>query len=151
MLRDDQLDIARPARIRQHHRRQRLRKIEPAAAIVGLDNDYRGEIRLDDLRILSAAWTAASSSRTHRPFPWMTVEENVTVALDRRPLGRGRRRSSIAENLALVNLSGFEEPIPTSCRAAWPARRDHRALINEPKVLLLGQRPFGALDALKPG
>jgi sulfonate transport system ATP-binding protein len=116
--------------------------------IVGLDNDYQGEIRLDDRRILSTSLDRGIVFQDHRLFPWMTVEENVAVALDRRPLGREAKKKLIAESLALVNLSGFEGAYPHQLSGGMAQRAAiARALINEPKVLLLDE-PFGALDAL---
>jgi len=116
--------------------------------IVGLDNDYQGEIRLDDQRILATSLDRGIVFQDHRLFPWMTVEENVSVALDQRALGRQTKKKLVRENLALVNLTGFEGAYPHQLSGGMAQRAAiARALINEPKVLLLDE-PFGALDAL---
>lgn len=116
--------------------------------IVGLDNDYQGEIRLDDRRILSTSLDRGIVFQDHRLFPWMTVAENVAVALDQRPVGREAKKKLVAESLALVNLTGFETAYPHQLSGGMAQRAAiARALVNEPKVLLLDE-PFGALDAL---
>ncbi|CAN7614637.1 ABC transporter ATP-binding protein [Phenylobacterium sp. LjRoot219] len=116
--------------------------------IAGLDNDYAGEIRLDDARILSPSLDRGIVFQDHRLFPWMTVEQNVAVALVKRRLNRGAKRKLVAENLALVGLTGFERAYPHQLSGGMAQRAAiARALVNEPKVLLLDE-PFGALDAL---
>jgi sulfonate transport system ATP-binding protein len=116
--------------------------------IVGLDNDYRGEIRLNDLRILSTSLERGIVFQDHRLFPWMTLEQNIGVALQNRRLPRETKRKLVAENLALVNLSGFEQAYPHQLSGGMAQRAAiARALVNEPKLLLLDE-PFGALDAL---
>lgn len=116
--------------------------------IAGLDNDYAGEIRLDDARILSTSLDRGIVFQDHRLFPWMTVEQNVAVALVKRRLTREAKRKLVAENLALVGLTGFERAYPHQLSGGMAQRAAiARALVNEPKVLLLDE-PFGALDAL---
>jgi len=116
--------------------------------IAGLDNAYAGEIRLDDERILSPSLDRGLVFQDHRLFPWMTVEQNVAAALLKRRLGREAKRKLVAENLALVGLTGFERAYPHQLSGGMAQRAAiARALVNEPKVLLLDE-PFGALDAL---
>jgi len=116
--------------------------------IVGLDGAYEGEIRLDSERILSTSLDRGIVFQDHRLFPWMTVEQNVTVALSKRALSRDVKRQLIAENLAMVGLTGFEGAFPHQLSGGMAQRAAiARALVNEPKVLLLDE-PFGALDAL---
>lgn len=116
--------------------------------IVGLDNAYEGDIRVDDERILSTSLERGIVFQDHRLFPWMTLEQNVGVALKRRNLSRETRKKLVRESLAMVNLSGFEDAFPHQLSGGMAQRAAiARALVNEPKVLLLDE-PFGALDAL---
>jgi ABC-type nitrate/sulfonate/bicarbonate transport system ATPase subunit len=116
--------------------------------IIGLDVAYDGEIRLDGARVLSTSLDRGIVFQDHRLFPWMTVEQNVAVALSKRPLSKQAKAQLVAENVALVGLEGFERAFPHQLSGGMAQRAAiARALVNEPKVLLLDE-PFGALDAL---
>ncbi len=116
--------------------------------IIGLDTAYQGEIRLDGARILSTSLDRGIVFQDHRLFPWMTVEQNIAVALTKRRLPKAAKAQLVAENIALVGLEGFEGAFPHQLSGGMAQRAAiARALVNEPKVLLLDE-PFGALDAL---
>lgn len=116
--------------------------------IVGLDNDYEGEIRLDNTRVAGTGLERGLVFQDHRLFPWMTVAKNVEVALLNQKLPRERRDRLIAEHLALVGLSDFGDAYPHQLSGGMAQRAAiARALVNEPKVLALDE-PLGALDAL---
>jgi NitT/TauT family transport system ATP-binding protein len=82
-------------------------------------------------------------------FPWKTVLWNVTCG----PIKQGRLGKKTAEVearglLARVGLKGIEDQYPGSLSGGMKRRVEIvRALMNEPKVLLLDE-PFRALDAL---
>jgi len=116
--------------------------------ITGLDTDYDGEIRLDGSQIAGTGLERGLVFQDHRLFPWMTVVENVGVALINQKLPRERRERLIANQLALVGLTGFEKAYPHQLSGGMAQRAAiARALVNEPKVLALDE-PLGALDAL---
>jgi ABC-type nitrate/sulfonate/bicarbonate transport system ATPase subunit len=117
--------------------------------ILGLDSSYDGEIRVDGERVLSTSLDRGIVFQDHRLFPWMTVEQNVSVALvKRRRLSRDAKARLVSENIRLVGLEGFEDAFPHQLSGGMAQRAAiARALVNEPKVLLLDE-PFGALDAL---
>jgi NitT/TauT family transport system ATP-binding protein/sulfonate transport system ATP-binding protein len=116
--------------------------------IVGLDTDYDGEIRLDDTRVAGTGLERGLVFQDHRLFPWMTVAQNVEVALLNQKPPKERRERLIAEHLALVGLSDFGEAYPHQLSGGMAQRAAiARALVNEPKVLALDE-PLGALDAL---
>jgi NitT/TauT family transport system ATP-binding protein/sulfonate transport system ATP-binding protein len=116
--------------------------------IIGLDVAYDGEIRLDGKRVLSTSLDRGIVFQDHRLFPWMTVEQNIAVALAKRPLTKQTKARLVAENVALVGLDGFQKAFPRQLSGGMAQRAAiARALVNEPKVLLLDE-PFGALDAL---
>lgn len=116
--------------------------------IAGLDNDYDGDIRLDGSRISGTSLDRGLVFQDHRLFPWMTVAENVEVALINQALPRERKDRLVAEHLKLVGLDGFEDAYPHQLSGGMAQRAAiARGLVNEPKVLALDE-PLGALDAL---
>lgn len=124
-------------------------------AIAGFDQLTSGEIYMDGQLL-------ASPGRRLRPgpdrmvvfqhgalFPWKTVLWNVTCGPIRQ--GRMARRKSeemARQLLARVGLQGIERQYPGALSGGQKRRVEIvRALMNEPKVLLLDE-PFRALDAL---
>ncbi|MDW3712096.1 MULTISPECIES: ABC transporter ATP-binding protein [Pseudomonas] len=116
--------------------------------IVGLENDYEGEILLDGQRIAATSLERGIVFQDHRLFPWMTVRENIALALKNHRLSAAEKERLVAEHIALVNLQGFENAWPHQLSGGMAQRAAiARALVNKPKVLLLDE-PLGALDAL---
>ena len=116
--------------------------------IAGLDTDYSGEIRLDGDRIAGTSLDRGLIFQDHRLFPWLTLEENVGLALLNTDIPKPQRARIVAEHIALVNLAGFEKAYPHQLSGGMAQRAAiARALVTEPKLLLLDE-PLGALDAL---
>ncbi|CAD5107384.1 ABC transporter ATP-binding protein [Zestomonas carbonaria] len=116
--------------------------------IVGLESEYDGQILLDGAPISGTSLERGIVFQDHRLFPWKTVEQNVALALKNHKLSKAEKRERVAEHLALVGLTGFEQAYPHQLSGGMAQRAAiARALITRPKVLLLDE-PFGALDAL---
>jgi ABC-type nitrate/sulfonate/bicarbonate transport system ATPase subunit len=79
-------------------------------------------------------------------FPWLTVRRNIESGL----LARGvlkEKRAEVNEFMRLVGLEAFANSFPHHLSGGMAQRVSlARALINQPKVLLLDE-PLGALDA----
>jgi NitT/TauT family transport system ATP-binding protein/sulfonate transport system ATP-binding protein len=116
--------------------------------VIGLENEYQGEILLDGRRVVGTSLERGIVFQEHRLFPWLTVEQNVSLGLLNATLPETEKRKSVQEHIELVGLKGFETAYPYQLSGGMSQRvAIARALVNRPEVLLLDE-PFGALDAL---
>ena len=116
--------------------------------IVGLDQDYQGQILLDQQAVRGPGLERGIVFQDHRLFPWMTLQQNIALALKNHTMPATHKDRLVAEHIALVGLSGYEQAYPHQLSGGMAQRAAiARALVNKPKVLLLDE-PLGALDAL---
>ncbi|PMZ94543.1 MULTISPECIES: ABC transporter ATP-binding protein [unclassified Pseudomonas] len=116
--------------------------------IVGLDQDYQGQILLDQQAVRGPGLERGIVFQDHRLFPWMTLQQNIALALKNHRLPAAEKSRLVAEHIELVGLGGYEQAYPHQLSGGMAQRAAiARALVNKPKVLLLDE-PLGALDAL---
>lgn len=116
--------------------------------VVGLDQDYQGQILLDQQPVRGPGLERGIVFQDHRLFPWMTLQQNIALALKNHALPAAEKNRLVAEHIDLVRLTGFESAYPHQLSGGMAQRAAiARALVNKPKVLLLDE-PLGALDAL---
>ena len=79
-------------------------------------------------------------------FPHMSIAENIAFGLKIKGKSKAYIDDKIRYALKLVNLEGFEHRSPAALSGGQQQRiAIARAIVNEPKVLLLDE-PLGALD-----
>ncbi|KJJ97901.1 ABC transporter ATP-binding protein [Pseudomonas sp. 21] len=116
--------------------------------LVGLDREFRGEIRIDGALIDGIGGERGIVFQEHRLFPWLNVEQNVALGLVNEPLSESGKASKVADYLELVGLTAFARAYPHQLSGGMAQRvAIARGLVASPRILLLDE-PFGALDAL---
>ena len=79
-------------------------------------------------------------------FPHMTVAQNIAFGLETRGMARAAIAERVTEALQLVQLSGYQERLPSQLSGGQQQRVGlARAVVVEPALLLLDE-PLGALD-----
>lgn len=114
--------------------------------IAGLDTEIEGRVDLEGCRVDGPGVDKGVVFQDHRLLPWLTVEQNIGLALLKRPADEGRELTR--QYLSLVGLARFGTSYPSQLSGGMAQRAAiARALVNRPKILLLDE-PLGALDAL---
>lgn len=119
--------------------------------VAGLLQATRGGCVLDGHEVNSPGPERAVVFQNHALMPWLTVYENVELAVQqvfRKAMTRQQRRDWILHNLELVNMAHAAGKRPGEISGGMAQRVGiARALAMKPSVLLMDE-PFGALDAL---
>ncbi|MEH6586995.1 MAG: ABC transporter ATP-binding protein [Halioglobus sp.] len=119
--------------------------------VAGLHQATEGGVVLEGKEVSEPGPDRAVVFQNHSLMPWLTVYENVELAVNqvfRKSKSRAERRDWIQHNLQLVNMDHALDKLPGEISGGMKQRVGiARCLAMQPKVLLMDE-PFGALDAL---
>ena len=125
-------------------------------AIAGFHSISAGEIYLDDELLCGPGKPKAKQGADRMVvfqngalFPWKTLTDNVAYGPTvQGRMGKAEARDKAREALAEAGLGDFVDKYPGEVSSGMARRAEIvRALINDPKVLLLDE-PYRAMDAL---
>ena len=121
--------------------------------VAGLEKQSGGMVTLEGKEIRKPGADRMMVFQHYGLLPWLTVRENIRLAVDEvlQSLSRSEKISLVNEHLAMVNLTAAADKYPDEISGGMKQRVGiARALAIRPKMLLMDE-PFGALDALTRG
>jgi nitrate/nitrite transport system ATP-binding protein len=119
--------------------------------VAGLSDTTKGVVFLDGQAVEEPGPDRAVVFQNHSLLPWLTVYDNVRLAVDKVFGGaksKAERHEWTMHQLELVHMGHAKDKRPGEISGGMKQRVGiARALAMQPKVLLMDE-PFGALDAL---
>jgi lipopolysaccharide export system ATP-binding protein len=122
--------------------------------VVGLTGPDSGRVLLDEHEVTAdPMYVRARKGIGYLPqepsiFRGLTVENNILAILETLPIGRAERLSRLAALLAELNLTPLARAKAYTLSGGERRRVEiTRALVNEPKIMLLDE-PFAGIDPI---
>jgi sulfonate transport system ATP-binding protein len=113
--------------------------------IGGLETASSGTVLVNGQAVHKPTKKIGFVFQDHRLLPWLTVTENIRLALGK---DEKNQKETVEKYLTLVGLEKFADAYPKQLSGGMAQRvAIARALANHPDILLLDE-PFGALDAM---
>jgi NitT/TauT family transport system ATP-binding protein len=115
--------------------------------IAGISLPYEGRLNYKGREITSINSDLGFVTQDSNLFPWLTLSENVELALKFRGVAKETRTQMAQKLIDTVRLTGFEACYPFELSGGMQKRASIiRTLIYDPDILLMDE-PFGPLDA----
>jgi len=116
--------------------------------IAGLNSATSGRVLYRGQPVVGVNPHATIVFQTFALYPWLTVQENVEIALKARGIPSAERRARALRLIDTVGLDGFESAYPRELSGGMRQKVGFaRAMAVEPEILCLDE-PFSALDVL---
>ena len=116
--------------------------------IAGLNRPTSGTVLYRGKPLVGVNPYATIVFQTFALFPWLSVRENVEIALKARRVAPAVRRARALKLIDTVGLDGFESAYPRELSGGMRQKVGFaRAMAVEPELLCLDE-PFSALDVL---
>jgi NitT/TauT family transport system ATP-binding protein len=114
----------------------------------GLEKPTQGAVLADGQAVSGPHPSRTLVFQEHALYPWLTLQDNVALALEFQNTPKARAREAARQWLARVSLEGFEHYYPHQVSGGMRQRAAlARAFVAQPQTLLMDE-PFGSLDAL---
>ena len=115
--------------------------------IAGISLPYQGRVNYKGHEINSINTEVGFVTQDSNLFPWLTLSENVELALKIRGMSKERRGQAAQKFIDTMQLTGFETHYPFELSGGMQKRCSIiRTLIYDPDIILMDE-PFGPLDA----
>jgi nitrate/nitrite transport system ATP-binding protein len=118
--------------------------------VAGLHLPTDGGVIVDGKEVAGPGPERAVVFQNHSLLPWLTVYQNVELAVEQIAAGKSKAwvREQVEHYLDLIQMTHASDKRPDEISGGMKQRVGiARALALQPKVLLMDE-PFGALDAL---
>ena len=116
--------------------------------MAGLLAPTDGEVLVDGKTLMGSNPWVSMVFQSYALLPWLTVFENVALALEPFRMQKSEMRTRVKRAIDLVGLEGFEEAYPKELSGGMKQRVGiARALVMERPTLCLDE-PFTSLDVL---
>ena len=121
--------------------------------ISGMVTPSEGEVIANDKKVMGPGPDRGIVFQNYSLLPWLSVYNNVFVAVDSvlKGISEDEKHEIVNKNLKMVNLWEHKDKLPGQLSGGMKQRvAIGRAFAINPSILLLDE-PFGALDALTKG
>ncbi|HZL34913.1 MAG TPA: nitrate/sulfonate/bicarbonate ABC transporter ATP-binding protein [Tepidisphaeraceae bacterium] len=115
-------------------------------SLIGLVQPTTGEVLAHGRPLVGIHPSVSLVFQSFALYPWLTVRENVEVALEDLGLAPAEAQGRVTRCIDLIGLEGFEEAYPKELSGGMKQRVGFaRALARGPELLCMDE-PFSALD-----